>query len=86
MLTELKQIPQISTIYRNQIQTSLKKSLKYSIFMKNTQTLKANHHSKNGVTIADDMDIVFLNVDKNSKTIKINLKNIKNQINHSINT
>ena len=86
MLTELKQIPQISTIYRNQIQTTFKKSLKYSIFMKNTQTLKANHLSKNGVTIADDTDIVFLNVDKNSKTIKINLKNIKNQINHSINT
>ena len=86
MLTESKQIPQVSTIYRNQIQTSLKKSLKYSIFTKNTQTLKANHFSKNGVIIADDTDIVFLNVDKNSKTIKINLKNIKNQINHSINT
>ena len=86
MLTESKQIPQVSTIYRKQIQTSLKKSLKYSIFTKNTQTLKANHLSKNGVIIADDTDIVFLNVDKNSKTIKINLKNIKNQINHSINT
>ena len=86
MLTELKQIPQISTIYRNQIQTSLKKSLKYSIFMKNTQTLKANLLSKNGVIIADDTDIVFLNVDKNNRTIKTNLKNIKIQINHSINT
>ena len=86
MLIELKQIPQISIMYRNQIQTSLKKSLKYSIFTKNTQTLKANHLSKNGVIIADDTDIVFLNVDKNSKTIKINLKNIKNQINHSIST
>ena len=74
MLTELKQIPQISTIYRNQIQTSLKKSLKYSIFMKNTQTLKANHLSKNGVIIVDDTDTVFPNVDKNSKTIKINLQ------------
>ena len=62
------------------------KSLKYSIFTKRTQTLKANHLSKNGVIIADDTDIVFPNVDKNSKTIKINLKNIKNQINHSINT
>ena len=72
--------------YRNQRQTSLKKSLKYSIFMKRTQTSKANHLSKNGVIIADDTDIVFPNVDKNSKTIKINLKNIKNQINHSINT
>ena len=74
----------------NNIQESdtdlVEKSLKYSIFTKNTQTLKANHLSKNGVIIADDTDIVFLNVDKNSKTIKINLKNIKNQINHSINT
>ena len=52
--------------------------------MKNTQTLKANHLSKNGVIIADDTDIVFLNVDKNNRTIKTNLKNIKNQINHSI--
>ena len=86
MLTELKQIPQISIIYRNQIQTSLKKSLKYSIFTKNTQTLKANHLSKNGVIIADNTDIVFLNLDKNNRTIKTNLKNIKNQINHSIST
>ena len=60
MLIELKQIPQISIIYRNQIQTSLKKSLKYSIFIKNTQNLKANHLLKNGVIIADDTDIVFL--------------------------
>ena len=85
MLTELKQIPQISTIYRNQIQTSLKKSLKYSIFMKNTQTLRENHLSKNGVIIADDTDIVFPNVDKSNKITKTNLKSIKNQINHSIN-
>ena len=85
MLTELKQIPQISIIYRNQIQTSLKKSLKYSIFMKNTQTLKANHLSKNGVIIADDTDIVSLNVDKNNKITRTNLKNIENQTNHSIN-
>ena len=54
--------------------------------MKNTQTLKANHLSKNGVIIADDTDIVFLNVDKNNRTIKTNLTNIKNQINHFINT
>ena len=50
------------------------------------QTLKANHLSKNGVIIADDTDIVFPNVDKNNRTIKTNLKNIKNRINHSINT
>ena len=45
-----------------------------------------NRHSKNGVTIAEDTDIVLLNADKNSKTIKINHKSTKNQINHSINT
>ena len=57
-----------------------------NIYEKNIQTLKANHLSKNGVIIADDTDTVFSNVDKNNKTIKINLKSIKNQINHSINT
>ena len=53
--------------------------------MKNTQILKANHLSKNGVIIADDTDIVFLNVDKNNKITRTNLKSIKNQINHFIN-
>ena len=54
--------------------------------MKNTQTLKANHLSKNGVIIADDTDTVFPNVDQNNKTMRINLKSTKNQINRSINT
>ena len=54
--------------------------------MKNIQTLKANHPSKNGVIITDDTDTVSSNVDKNNKTIRINLKSIKNQINRSINT
>ena len=53
--------------------------------MKNTQILKANHLSKNGVIIADDTDILFPNVDKNNKITKTNPKSIKNQINHSIN-
>ena len=53
--------------------------------MKNTQILKANHLSKNGVINADDTDIVFLNVDKNNRITKTSPKNIKNQINHSIN-
>ena len=54
--------------------------------LEQAESLKANHLSKKGVIIADDTDIVFLNVDKNNKIIKTNLKNIKNQINHSINT
>ena len=53
--------------------------------MKNIQILKANHNSKNGVIIVDDTDTVFPNVDKNNKTIRINLKSIKNQIYRSIN-
>ena len=53
--------------------------------MKGTQILMANHLSKSDVIIADDTDIVLPNVDKNSKTIRINLKSTKNQISHSIN-
>ena len=52
--------------------------------MKRTQTLKANHLSKNSVIIADDTDTVLPNLDKNNKTIRINLKSTKNQISHSI--
>ena len=54
--------------------------------MRKNQFLKVNQHLKNGVTIAENTDTVLLNADKNSKTIKINHKNIKTQINHSINT
>ena len=57
-----------------------------NIYKKNPNFKGKPSFKKNGVIIADDTDIVFPNVDKNSKTIKINLKNIKNQINHSINT
>ena len=52
--------------------------------MKRTQTLKANHLSKNSAIIADDTDTVLPNLDKNNKTITINLKSTKNQISHSI--
>ena len=45
--------------------------------------MKANHLSKIGVITADDTDTVSPNVDKNNKTIRINLKSLKNQINHS---
>ena len=44
--------------------------------------LKINHHSKNGAIIAKDSDTVLPNADENNKTIKINHKNIENQINH----
>ena len=48
--------------------------------------MKANHHSKNGVTIVVDMDITLLNADKNNKIIRTNHMIIENQINHYINT
>ena len=35
-----------------------------------TQILKANHHSKNVVTIVDDMETALLNADKNNKITK----------------
>ena len=54
--------------------------------MKRIQIGKANHLLRNGAIIVDDTDTVSLNVDKNSKTTKINLKNTKNQISHFINT
>ena len=54
--------------------------------MRKTQNLKANHHSKNGVTIAADTDTALPNVDKNNKIIRTNQKNTENQINHFTNT
>ena len=50
------------------------------------QILKVNHHSKNGVIIAEDTVIALLNAEKNNKTIRINHKSTKNQANHFINT
>ena len=55
------------------------------IIYEKTQILKVNHQLKNGVTIAEDTDTALLNADKNRKTIKINRKSTKNQINHSTN-
>ena len=42
--------------------------------MKRTQISKVNQFSKIGVIIADDTDTVLPNVDKNNKTLRINLK------------
>ena len=53
--------------------------------MRKTQISKVNHLSKNGVSIAQDTDIVLPNVDKNNRIKKTNDKNTKNQLNHSIN-
>ena len=48
--------------------------------------MKVSHHSKNGTIIAEDTETAFPNADKNNKTIKINHKNVENQINHFIST
>ena len=54
--------------------------------MRKTQILKVNLPLKNSVTNAEDTHIALLNADKNSKTIKINHKSIKKQINYFIKT
>ena len=54
--------------------------------MKRNQIIRVNHLLKNGVIIADNTDTVSSKVDKNNKTIEINLKSKKNQISHFINT
>ena len=72
--------PHINNIEQSDIDLSER------ITMKATQILRVNHLPKNGVIIADDTDTVFPHVDKNNKTIRINLKSTKNQISHFINT
>ena len=54
--------------------------------MKGTQITKGKPSFKNDVIIADDTVTVFPNVDKNTKTLKINLQSKKSQISHFINT
>ena len=55
--------------------------------MRKTRISEVNHHSKNlrqKPTIAEDTDTSLLSADKSSKTIKINHRSTKNQLNHSI--
>ena len=49
--------------------------------LEETKNLKLQENLKSKTT-----DTVFSNVDKNNKTIRINLKSTKNQMTHSINT
>ena len=51
-----------------------------NIFEKNPN-FKGKPSFKNGVTLVEDTNIALLNADKNSKTIRINHKNTKNQAN-----
>ena len=74
---------QINHIHDADTELSEKTTGMLSIYGK-PQVLKVNHHSKNGATIAKDTDTALPNEDKNNKIIKINHKNIENQINHVI--
>ena len=76
---------QIYNIHNSDTELSKKITEFLNIYEKNP-ILKVNHHSNNGVTIAEDTDIALLNADKNSKTIKLNHKSTKIQTNHFINT
>ena len=78
---KLEETENLKLQYVNRIETNTT-----HINTRNIQTLKADHPSENGVIFADDLDTLFPNLDKNNKTIRINLKSTKNQINHSINT
>ena len=75
---------QINNIHNSDTDLSEKITKILNIYEKNPN-FKVNHHSKNGVTIAEDTDKALLNADKNSKTININHKKTKIQINHFIN-
>ena len=75
----------INNIQESDIDLSEKITEILNIYEKNPN-YKANHLSKNGVIFADGTDTVFPNVDKNSKTIKINLQSKLSHISHFINT
>ena len=78
-------ITQVNNIHNSDIDLS-KKITEILIYTKKTQILKVNHHSKHGVTIAEDTDIALVNADKNNKITRINHKSTKNQTNHYIST
>ena len=97
---KLEETENLKLQYANNIQTTTtqikkirnsdtdlsKKITKVLNIYEKTQILKVNHHSKNGVTFAEDTEIALLNANKNSKTIKVNHKKTKNQINHFTST
>ena len=85
MLIGLKQILHIYNVQESDTDLIEKITEILNIYERNPN-FKGKPSFKNGVIIADDTDTVFPNVDKNSKTVRINLKNTKNQINRSINS
>ena len=76
---------QINNFHNSDIDLSEKINKILNINEKNPN-FKVNHHSKIGVTIAEDTDIALLNADKNNKLTRINHKSIRKQTNHFINT
>ena len=81
---------EINTTHINNIQESdtdlVEKITEILNIYEKHPNFKGKPSYKKWCKIADDTDIVYPNVDKSNKITKINLKNIKNQINHSINT
>ena len=68
----------INNIQDSDTDLSEKITEKINIYMRKTQFLKVNHHSKKGVTIDEDTDTALPNAYKNSKIIKINRKSTEN--------
>ena len=76
---------QINKIHNSDKNLSEKITEILNIHKKNPN-FKGKPSFKNGVTIAEDMDIALLNADKNNKTAKLIHRSTKNQRNHFINT
>ena len=68
---------QINNIHNSDIDLSEKITQILNIYEKNPN-FKGSHHSKNGVTFAEDTDIALLNADKNNETTTINHKSTTN--------
>ena len=77
---------QINHIYDSDTELAEKNHSNIKNSARKIQNLKADHHSKNSVTIAVHKDIALLNADKNNKIIRTNHKNTENQINFFTNT
>ena len=75
----------INNIHDSDTEISEKITDILNIYEKNPN-LEVSHHSNNGTIIAEGTKTALPNADKNNKTIKLNHKNIENQISHFIST
>ena len=63
---------QINNVHDSDTELAEKINQILNMYEKNLIFLNENHHSKNRVTHAVDMDIALLNIDKKNKRIKTN--------------